>query len=66
LENSNKSWADLVHENKKTIKILLFSILGILLLIIVSTLLLVTSGYDVSTAGITKQKVRQDSLIIKK
>ena len=65
MENSNKSWADLVHENKKTIKIILFSILGILLLIISSTLFLVIKGYDVSTSGITKQKEKQDSLTTK-
>ncbi|WP_281321754.1 hypothetical protein [Flavobacterium aestivum] len=64
--NSNKSWADLVHENKKTVKIILFSILGIFLMIIMSILFLVTKGYDVTTSGITKQKKSQDSLTIKK
>lgn len=66
MENNNKSWPDLVHENKRTIKTLLFSILGILLFVIFSILILVISGYDVSTSGIIKQKEKQDSLAIEK
>jgi len=58
----SKSWADLVHENKKTVKILLSVIVGLLLFIIVSILMLVANGFNVTTSGITQPQKKLDSL----
>nr|WP_315222099.1 hypothetical protein [uncultured Flavobacterium sp.] len=66
MANGNKSWADLVHENKKTVKIILFSIIGIIVFIIFSILILVTNDYDVTTSGIRKQSKSIESIIQKK
>ena len=63
---NNKSWADLVHENKKLVKTILFLILGIIIFMISAIIILVMNGYDVTTSGIKQPRQNIIPAIIKK
>lgn len=63
MENSTKYWANLVRENRKTLKILLYLIFGIILLIIVSIFILANNGYLFSISKTEIQQKVPDSVM---
>ena len=66
MENGNRTWADLIHENKKAVKVILIFVALLLVTILTAIPILLSKGYNITSTGIYRAIKEPDSIFLPK